>query len=317
MAEDGDKIKSTDTTSGVPIVFISYASPNSAIAQAVCEELERAGVTCWIAPRNVRPGTFYADEIVDALDATRAIVLILSQDAANSPHVIREVERATSKRRPLITLRIDQSLLPPGLEYFLNTTQWLDASTGDALSSLPELVAAVRFAIQKPATPAAGASHTSAVRTLTLAFAPLGRTRSRRSVALVAGPAGADHRGALRLQIMATVAPINYTTTPGALAATQATKRKELATPEKSVAVLPFVDMSEHKDQEYFSDGLSEELIDMLTKISELRVPARTSSFYFKGKQTTIADIAKALGVAHVLKAVSESPATRCESPRS
>jgi len=71
---------------------------------------------------------------------------------------------------------------------------------------------------------------------------------------------------------------------------------------DKSIAVLPFLDMSEHKDQEYFSDGLSEELIDMLTKIPDLRVPARTSSFYFKGKQATIADIAKALGVAHVLE---------------
>ena len=60
--------------------------------------------------------------------------------------------------------------------------------------------------------------------------------------------------------------------------------------------------MSEKKDQEYFSDGLSEELIDMLTKLPELRVPARTSSFYFKGKQVTIADIAKALGVAHILE---------------
>jgi len=72
--------------------------------------------------------------------------------------------------------------------------------------------------------------------------------------------------------------------------------------PEKSVAVLPFVDMSEKHDQEYFSEGLSEELIDKLTKVTDLRVPARTSSFYFKGKQTTIADIARALGVAHVLE---------------
>jgi adenylate cyclase len=71
---------------------------------------------------------------------------------------------------------------------------------------------------------------------------------------------------------------------------------------DKSVAVLPFVDMSEKRDQEYFSDGLSEELIDKLTKIAELRVPARTSSFFFKGKQTTIGDIAKALGVAYVLE---------------
>ena len=71
---------------------------------------------------------------------------------------------------------------------------------------------------------------------------------------------------------------------------------------DKSVAVLPFVDMSEKKDQEYFSDGMSEELIDMLTKLPDLRVPARTSSFYFKGKSITIPDIAKALGVAYVLE---------------
>jgi TolB-like protein/predicted Zn-dependent protease len=71
---------------------------------------------------------------------------------------------------------------------------------------------------------------------------------------------------------------------------------------DKSVAVLPFVDMSEKHDQEYFSDGLSEELINMLTKVAGLRVPARTSSFYFKGKQAALADLAKALGVSHVLE---------------
>jgi adenylate cyclase len=75
-----------------------------------------------------------------------------------------------------------------------------------------------------------------------------------------------------------------------------------LAPPEKSIAVLPFVDMSELKDQEYFSDGLSEELIGLLTRVPELRVPARTSCFYFKGRQATIAEIARALHVAHVLE---------------
>jgi eukaryotic-like serine/threonine-protein kinase len=74
------------------------------------------------------------------------------------------------------------------------------------------------------------------------------------------------------------------------------------AAPAHSVAVLPFVDMSEKKDQEYFSDGLSEELIDQLTKVTDLTVPARTSSFYFKGKQATIGEIAKTLGVAQVLE---------------
>jgi TolB-like protein/tetratricopeptide (TPR) repeat protein len=74
------------------------------------------------------------------------------------------------------------------------------------------------------------------------------------------------------------------------------------AVPEKSVAVLPFLDMSEKKDQEYFSDGLTEELIGLLTKDPDLRIPARTSSFYFKDKRTSIGDIAKALHVAHILE---------------
>jgi serine/threonine protein kinase/tetratricopeptide (TPR) repeat protein len=75
-----------------------------------------------------------------------------------------------------------------------------------------------------------------------------------------------------------------------------------LTLPARSVAVLPFTDMSEKHDQEYFSDGLSEELIDMLTQVPGLQVPARTSSFYFKGKSATIPEIANTLHVSHVLE---------------
>jgi adenylate cyclase len=69
-----------------------------------------------------------------------------------------------------------------------------------------------------------------------------------------------------------------------------------------SIAVLPFVDMSEQKDQEHFSDGLSEELITLLTKVADVRIPARTSCFYFKGRQCTVAEIATALHVEHLLE---------------
>ena len=71
--------------------------------------------------------------------------------------------------------------------------------------------------------------------------------------------------------------------------------------PEKSIAVLPFLDLTEGMKQEEFADGMTEELIDRLSKIPGLQVPAPTSSFYFKGKQIPIADIAKTLGVAYVL----------------
>jgi TolB-like protein/DNA-binding winged helix-turn-helix (wHTH) protein len=73
------------------------------------------------------------------------------------------------------------------------------------------------------------------------------------------------------------------------------------AQPQKSVAVLPFLDLTEGMKEEEFADGMTEELIDKLSKIPELRVPAPTSSFYFKGKQVPVADIAKTLGVSYVL----------------
>ena len=72
--------------------------------------------------------------------------------------------------------------------------------------------------------------------------------------------------------------------------------------PAKSIAVLPFIDLSETKDQQYFADGMAEEIIDRLVQVPDLRVPARTSSFYFKGKSSSVADIAVALGVANVLE---------------
>jgi TolB-like protein len=76
----------------------------------------------------------------------------------------------------------------------------------------------------------------------------------------------------------------------------------EIAISEKSIAVLPFVNMSDDKGNEYFSDGISEELLNVLAKVQQLHVAARTSSFSFKGKNAPIPEIAKTLLVANVLE---------------
>ena len=70
---------------------------------------------------------------------------------------------------------------------------------------------------------------------------------------------------------------------------------------QKSIAVLPFLDLTEGMKEGEFADGMTEELIDKLSKIPGLQVPGATSSFYFKDKQIPIADIARTLGVAYVL----------------
>ena len=94
-----------------------------------------------------------------------------------------------------------------------------------------------------------------------------------------------------------------FVTTPDGGQLVQATTPKSAESEQdNSIAVLPFVNMSDDSANEYFSDGLSEELLNLLAKIPELKVAARTSSFHFKGKTGDVADIGKQLKVAHVLE---------------
>ncbi len=85
-------------------------------------------------------------------------------------------------------------------------------------------------------------------------------------------------------------------------AASQEIPDEVVRTSAASIAVLPFVNMSADPEQDYFSDGISEELLNLLAKIPDLRVPARTSSFQFKGQNLDIADVAEQLNVKHVLE---------------
>ena len=115
MAEGGGDERTTGARSATSDVFISYASQDAALADAVVAALEGHGLKCWIAPRDVTPGEFYADAIVGAINATRIVVLVLTEGAVASPHVLREIERASAKRHPVVSFRIDAVSVPPGL----------------------------------------------------------------------------------------------------------------------------------------------------------------------------------------------------------
>jgi TolB-like protein len=80
---------------------------------------------------------------------------------------------------------------------------------------------------------------------------------------------------------------------------------------DKSIAVLPFIDMSEKRDQEYFADGMAEEIIDLLVKVPGLKVIGRTSSFQFKDKTEDLRAIGTQLGVAYVLEGSVGKPGDR------
>jgi transcriptional activator of cad operon len=85
------------------------------------------------------------------------------------------------------------------------------------------------------------------------------------------------------------------------IAARNAASQTEAAAGPKTIAVLPFLDLTDSMNEEPFADGMTEELIDKLSKVQGLRVPSPTASFYFKGKQLTVAEIAQSLHVTYVL----------------
>ena len=284
-------------------VFISYASPDAAVANALVEALEQRGIKCWIAPRDVTPGAFYADAIVEAINASRVLVVVLTQNAVASTHVLREVERASAKRHPVVSLRIDSAQLPTGLEYFLSASHWLDATASGIDAVLPKLADAVRRLIAPPSGADPSQTRDAAKGPGDLfpqrpATAKTGQRLSRPVAAAMA---------VIALVVAYLIVDKLWLSKPVAAerpsaAGTSAATAAPATISDKSIAVLPFVDMSEKHDQEYFSDGLSEELIDHLAHIPDLKVIARTSSFAFKGKNEDMRSIATKLGVANLLE---------------
>ena len=107
-------------------IFISYSNKNSDIAFEVCDFLEKNNNHCFIAPRDIRTGFSYAEEIMRGIDSTDILVLLLSAESNDSPHVLREVERAVNARVPIITYKIGEVSLSKSFEYFLMPFQWLE-----------------------------------------------------------------------------------------------------------------------------------------------------------------------------------------------
>jgi TolB-like protein/Tfp pilus assembly protein PilF len=303
VAEGGGEKQATGDA-GTADVFISYATPDKSAADSICTALERGGIVCWIAPRDVTPGVFYADAIVQAINSARILIVVLSVNSAGSQHVLREVERASAKRRPLVAFRLDTTPLPTGLEYFLSASHWLDASRGAIERALPGLVDAVHRLLGPPGKPVIDTSirDDSTVNASGGVAATKGATPKQRrnrlwiaaavvAVVLLALLAG-KYWSRARTEMDAGVTARNAVVAPAAAPAML----------EKSIAVLPFTDMSEKKDQEYFGDGMAEEILDLLAKIPGLTVIGRTSSFQFKGKNADLRTIGTELSAAHVLE---------------
>ncbi|MDD1653141.1 MAG: tetratricopeptide repeat protein [Methanomicrobiales archaeon] len=115
---------------GIPHdAFISYSAQDKPVADAICAHLEARSVRCWIAPRDILPGTNYPRAIVEAIDSSRVMVLVFSSRSNHSHHVVRELSRAVSRGVIIIPFRIEDVQPSKDMEYLIGVPHWLDAMT--------------------------------------------------------------------------------------------------------------------------------------------------------------------------------------------
>ena len=108
-------------------LFISYASEDASIADGIRSGLEQAGVACWIAPRDIEPGTSFPAAITAAIESCSAQVLLLTAQSNASRHVLSEVELAFNAGKPIIAVLVGKVTPSADLQYFISTTHWFDA----------------------------------------------------------------------------------------------------------------------------------------------------------------------------------------------
>lgn len=300
-------------------VFLSYASEDSAAARRLATALRDAGVEVWFDQAELRGGDAWDRQIRGQIRECRLFLPLISQQTEARPegYFRREWKLAVERTHDLservtflLPIVIDSTPeATADVPEAFRAVQWTRLPNGEPTAAFVERTvsliegSAPRSAAGAPGAPAREAASTAPSLVSTrrspprlLAMAALALVvvggayagwRYRQSAPVSAGPAGAA-------QGPSTSAPTTSVPTTPAAASPAIT--------DQSVAVLPFVDLSEGHDQEYFSDGMAESVIDLLVKIPGLRVPARTSSFYFKGRTVRIQDIGQELGVANVLE---------------
>ena len=129
-------------------VFISYSSQDMEAAQAICHVLEQNEIRCWMAPRNIPPGSDYGDVIDDAIKSCKAVVILYSEKAASSPWVTGELNVAFEEQKTIIPFRLDKTPLKGQTRVMLNQRHWIDAYP-DYKTKFNDLVKAVALAVGK------------------------------------------------------------------------------------------------------------------------------------------------------------------------
>ena len=281
-------------------VFLSYASQDAQAAQKICEALRVAGIEVWFDQSELRGGDAWDQSIRKQIKTCSLFLPVIS----HTTH-----DRVEGYFRLEWKLGIDRSHLISADQAFLLPVVIDDTRDDD--ERVPERFREVQWTrLPGGVTPAAFVE-----RVRRLLSGELSREPTRTASAATRMPAAPPTRrpvlaswwskAALLATIAVVVAALGYVVA-NRLALSkrgmEVAPATAFAPPPHSIAVLPFVNLSGDKEQEYFSDGLTEELLNSLSAINELQVAARTSAFSFKGKDNDIGMIARKLNVGALLE---------------
>jgi TolB-like protein/Flp pilus assembly protein TadD len=277
-------------------VFLSYASQDAEAAKKISEALRAAGIEVWFDQSELRGGDAWDQSIRKQIRTCALFLPIISKHTH---------ERAEGYFRLEWKLAVDRSHLITAHKAFLVPVVIDD--TGEDEEHVPEKFREVQWT-RLPAGET-GAGFVTRIQRLLSGDPSQAPTGTRRPAVAPGGPS----RWGLWVALVAVLAVAaaaylllerSRTAKPTSAAGPMMHTEIPVAftPPLHSLAVLPFVNMSGDPSQEYFSDGLTEELLNSLTRINELHVAARTSAFSFKGKDADIDTIARKLNVAAVLE---------------
>jgi adenylate cyclase len=284
-------------------VFLSYASQDADAARRICDGLRASGVEVWFDQSELRGGDVWDQKIRREIHDCALFIPIVSEHTQErlEGYFRHEwklaVERThhMAEQKPFLVPVIidstrDQDAIVPDL---FREVQWTRLPAGETPSTFVEHVR--RLLTQESATSARQtASATRAAEPPLPATTLEHRSRAWPSIiaVLLAGLLAYLAIDKFWLSKHVPVSQPSAAAVPVTLAGTA----------EKSIAVLPFVDMSEKRDQEYFADGVAEEVLDELARVPGLRVIGRTSSFQFKDKSQDLRAIGRTLGAAYIVE---------------
>jgi hypothetical protein len=132
-------------------VFISYArDEDEKTAARIREALKSRGIECWMAPHSIPPGKDYAEAIIDAISATRVMVVVISSGANASKHIVNEIENADNRDITIIPFRVENVALSKSLQYYLSRRHWLDATSPPIEARINELTDTIERLLSSP-----------------------------------------------------------------------------------------------------------------------------------------------------------------------